>query len=146
MSRSPPGTLYSAELLALAVELADCPFDQAAPLTGTARSRTCGSSVTLSGRADRAGTLQDVGLRVSACAVGQAAAAIFVAGAAGRTASAIEAARRQTARWLAGSGPRPDWPGIEALEVALPHVGRHQAILLPWNAAIDALSKVKAAD
>jgi hypothetical protein len=30
------------------------------------------------------------------------------------------------------------------LEPALPHSGRHEAILLPWRAALDALSKDEA--
>ena len=71
-SRAP--ALYSTELLALAIELADYPFDAAAPAKGHARSRSCGSVIDLS---SSGGSLEDLGLRVSACAVGQASAAIF---------------------------------------------------------------------
>ena len=35
----------------------------------------------------------------------------------------------------------PDWPDLEMLAPALPYPGRHGAILLPWRAAADALSK-----
>ena len=37
--------LYSTDLLALAVSLADYPIDPELPLQGEVRSRTCGSSV-----------------------------------------------------------------------------------------------------
>ena len=40
--------LYSPQLLALAIELADYPFDGAAAATGRARSRSCGSVIELS--------------------------------------------------------------------------------------------------
>ena len=136
---NPPrrGALYSPELLALAIELANTPYDKSLPLKGEARSRTCGSRIELSFAPDFAA----LGMRVSACAVGQAAAAIFAGGAAGRDAGDIADARHAIADWLAGQGPIPDWPRIAMLEPALPHAGRHEAILLPWTAAIDALSK-----
>ena len=67
--------LYSPKLLALAVELADYPYDPAAIACGTARSRSCGSVIDLSSsQGDR---LETIGLKVTACAVGQASAAIF---------------------------------------------------------------------
>lgn len=129
--------LYSPELLALAVELADWPFDPAMPLHGHARSRTCGSTVTMSLRGD--GRIDALGLRVAACAVGQAAAAVFARGAVGRSPEELECTLAQMRGWLAGEGGLPDWPGIEALIPALDHPGRHEAILLPWRAALDAL-------
>ena len=75
MPTSRTAALYSPELLALAIELADFPFDPQARVTGEARSRSCGSTIALSSaRPDR---IERLGLRVSACAVGQASAALF---------------------------------------------------------------------
>lgn len=145
MNTRPRAALYSPELLALAVELADYPLDLDAACRGEARSRTCGSQIELSCGIDHNGILSSLGLRVSACAVGQAAAAIFAGHAVGRTASDIEAALSKIAAWLAGEGARPEWPRIGALEPALPHSARHGAILLPWAAALDALPKSDAA-
>ena len=130
------GVLYSPELLSLAVELARYPYDADLPLKGEARSRTCGSRIELS-CLDR---FADLGMRVSACAVGQAAAAIFAGGAPGKDIGRIAAAREQITGWLGGNGTLPDWPGIDTLAPALPHAGRHDAILLPWTAAERALS------
>ena len=132
--------LYSRELLGLAVELADYPYDPAAPFLGDARSRSCGSTLSLS----FADGFEALGMRVSACAVGQAAAAVFAASVHGCSAQDISAAATAIERWLAGEGDTPQWPRIGLLSPALPYRGRHEAILLPWRAAGAALSKGQA--
>ena len=139
-SRAP--ALYSTELLALAIELADYPFDAAAPAIGHARSRSCGSVIDLS---SSGGSLDDLGLRVSACAVGQASAAIFARESSGMDAAAVAAMVENLGEWLQDQAPSSILPRLELLEPARPHLGRHEAILLPWRAALDALSKTEAA-
>lgn len=139
-SRAP--ALYSTELLALAIELADYPFDAAAPAKGHARSRSCGSVINLS---SSGGSLEDLGLRVSACAVGQASAAIFARESSGMDAAAVAVMVENLGEWLQGQAPSSILPRLELLEPARPHLGRHEAILLPWRAALDALSKTEAA-
>ena len=139
-SRAP--ALYSTELLALAIELADYPFDAAAPAKGHARSRSCGSVIDLS---SSGGSLEDLGLRVSACAVGQASAANFARESSGMDAAAVAAMVENLGEWLQGQAPSSILPRLELLEPARPHLGRHEAILLPWRAALDALSKTEAA-
>ena len=139
-SRAP--ALYSTELLALAIELADYPFDAAAPAKGHARSRSCGSVIDLS---SSGGSLEDLGLRVSACAVGQASAAIFARESSGMDAAAVAAMVENLGEWLQDQAPSSILPRLELLEPARPHLGRHEAILLPWRAALDALSKTEAA-
>ncbi len=140
MTARPGSALYTPELLQLAVSLARFPFDRASGCTGEARSPTCGGRVAFSGTV-HGGQISAPGLRVTACAVGQAAAAIFVAHAAGRTRGEIEAARDAIMGWLASQGPPPVWPGIEALAPAIDYPGRHGAIPLAWNAALAALPK-----
>jgi NifU-like protein involved in Fe-S cluster formation len=135
------GALYTPELLALAVSLADWPLDPGAQCRGEARSATCGSSLAFSCSLDPRGAIRAPGLRVTACAVGQAASAIFIDHAAGRDRSEIAAARDQVGRWLANGGDLPDWPGFAALEPARAYPARHGAILLAWNAALAALPK-----
>ena len=81
MTASRGAVLYSTALLSLAVDLANFPFDASAIATGHARSRTCGSTVELSSRSEH--EIANLGLKVAACAVGQAAAAIFAREAAG---------------------------------------------------------------
>jgi len=38
----------------------------------------------------------------------------------------------------------PDWPGLDAIEAARAFPGRHGAMLLPWQAALAALSSERA--
>lgn len=132
--------LYTPELLALAVELADYPPLAKATCRGEARSPACGSTLALDLVLDAAGRIAALGLRARACAVGQAAAAIFARHAAGRDAAALDAAQQGIADWLAVQGERPDWPDLALLEAARAYPGRHGAILLPWRAALAALS------
>ena len=132
--------LYTPELLGLAVSLADYPLDPALPYQGSARSRSCGSTLDAGLALDEEGRVERLGLRVRACAVGQAAAALFAQGARGRQAAEIEAAHTAIAQWLSDGGEPPDWPGMAALAEARGYPGRHGAIMLPWTAALDALS------
>lgn len=134
--------LYTTQLLALAAGLAAWPWDESLPLKGTVRSRTCGSSLDMGLSVDGRGRIRRLGLRTQACAVGQAAAALFAAGASGKDEQAITSAGTAIADWLGKDGPRPDWPGIEVLEAARHVPGRHGAIMLAWIAAREALSSV----
>jgi len=79
-------------------------------------------------------------MKVQACAVGQAAAAVFADGASGRSAREISQTQADLSRWLAGEGKMPDWPGLSMIEPARAFPGRHGAIILPWRAAAGALS------
>ena len=132
--------LYSREMLALAVELAGRPMDPEASLQGEARSRTCGSVVTVSAARAGDGTLKDIGIRASSCAVGQAAAALFLRAAEGADEASLRDAQQQIERWLVQDGDLPAWPDLEIIEPARFYPARHAAILLPWKAALDALS------
>jgi NifU-like protein involved in Fe-S cluster formation len=132
--------LYTPELLGLAVELARHPALTQAAVRGEARSATCGSTLAMDLELDEAGRIQQLGLRVQACAVGQAAAAIFARHAAGRNAGDIGATLRGLEAWLAGEGELPDWPDLALIDAARDYPGRHGAILLPWRAALAALS------
>jgi len=137
--------LYTPELLGLAVELARHPLDASLPHVGEARSPACGSTLAVGLALDPAGSIERIGLRARACAVGQAAAAIFARHAPGRDAAQIDAAHLATQAWLEGEGALPDWPDLALIEPARAFPARHGAILLPWKAAACALSTVPAA-
>lgn len=141
MSAPNTAKLYTPELLALAVELADYPLNSQLPLTGEARSRSCGSSLEVSLSLNSSDQIEDIGMRVTACAVGQAAAAIFAGSAKGTTPEQLTTTLSQIDLWLSGQGELPDWRGLTALTPARDHAGRHGAILLPWKAAYAALCK-----
>ena len=137
--------LYTPQLLGLAVSLADWPLDPSHPYSAQARSTTCGSTVRFACALAPTGRIESPGIRVTACAVGQAAAALFIASASGRDRREIETARDGIVRWLSGQGSAPEWPGLTILDPARAYPARHGAILLPWNAALAALPKETAA-
>ncbi len=84
-------------------------------------------------------------MRARACAVGQAAAAIFARGAKGLDLVEILAAHDRIEGWLDGEAPIADWPGLELIAQAREYPARHGAIMLPWKAAVSALSSTPAA-
>lgn len=132
--------LYTPEMLAAAMELANVPPIADAALHGSARSPACGSTLDLDIDPTEDGNIGRVGMRVRACAVGQAAAAIFARHAATRRTSDICRTLESFSAWLAGEGPEPDWPDIALIAPARDYPGRHGAMLLPWKAAAAALS------
>jgi NifU-like protein involved in Fe-S cluster formation len=132
--------LYTPEILGLAAGLADYPGDSTLPLSGSARSKSCGSTLAVQLAIDDAGRVTRLGVAAHACAIGQAAAAVFARAAPGRSAAEIAAAERAIANWLAGEGGLPDWPGLGAIAPAAAYPSRHGAILLAWRAALSALS------
>lgn len=133
--------LYTPELLARAVRLAEYPLREDFPLGGEARSSTCGSAIRLGLACDDAGAVVALGIRAQACAVGQAAAAIFADSAVGRDRASMERSATEIRDWLASpQASLPDWPGIGLLSAARAYPARHGAIMLAWDAALRALS------
>lgn len=145
MSGRGGATLYTPDVLALAVELGDYPLRQDHRGQGEAHSRVCGSRIVV-GISEDAGRIAEIGARVSACAIGQAAAALFLRSARGLGHVEIAAALAELETWLAGDEALPKWPGISSLDGARPFPARHAAILLPWKAALAALSNPPGAD
>lgn len=132
--------LYTPELLALAVELSTWPPLENAPLHGEARSPTCGSTLAMDVALEDNGAIGRLGMRVRACAVGQASAAIFARHAHGRDADRLASDLQQLEAWIAGEGAQPGWPDLALIDAARGYPARHGAILLPWKAALAALS------
>jgi NifU-like protein involved in Fe-S cluster formation len=132
--------LYSPAVLALATRLADFPLDPSLAHRAEVRSRTCGSVVALGLDLGGEGAIARVGMQVSACAIGQASAAVLADAVCGRTPADIAATLAGIEAWLADEAPLPDWPELALLSPARDHPARHAALLLPWKAASKALS------
>ena len=137
--------LYTPEVLALTTALAAYRLEDALVLRSEARSRSCGSTLTLGLSLDAQDRIERVGVRSQACAIGQASAAIFAQAAVGRSAKEIATTAQAVTRWLSSEGELPDWPGIATIAAARDYPGRHGALLLPWNAALQLLSSHAAA-
>jgi NifU-like protein involved in Fe-S cluster formation len=131
--------LYSPEVLALATGLAAYRLHDELVLRTEARSRSCGSALTLGLVLDADGKVARVGLRSQACAIGQASAAIFAQAAEGRSMGELTRTADAMARWIAGEGTMPDWPGLGTIAAARDYPGRHGALMLPWTAVLQLL-------
>lgn len=144
MAVTPTTKLYTPNLLSLATQLSDYPLDRPFAYHSSGRSRTCGSTVEVGVDLDATGRVANLGIQVTACAIGQSSAAILAIGAKGRTPHEIAQARSDIARWLSapegGQFSLPDWPGFQPLEPAREHKGRHGALLMAWTAVSEALS------
>ncbi|MEM7700581.1 MAG: iron-sulfur cluster assembly scaffold protein [Pseudomonadota bacterium] len=132
--------LYTPQMLALSTELARYPWSDSFERQAEARSTVCGSTIALGLDLNADGQISRLGVKVSACAIGQSSAAILAKGAEGATEARLRETTEAIRRWLLGEGDLPDWPGLHTIAGALPHPGRHGALLLPWDAAIKAIS------
>ena len=135
--------LYTPQMLALTTELARHPLGTHHDRTAQGRSTVCGSALELGLDLDANGNVERIGMRVTACAVGQSAAASMAGSITGRDPSQIHSAVAQIRSWLDGEGRSPEWPRFEVLTAALAHPGRHGALVLPWETAAKALSAMK---
>lgn len=128
--------LYNRHILALAVENAAFPPLENAPLRGALRSAICGSHVHLDLILGSDGAIQQLGMAVQACALGQAAATLLARHATGLDHTALRAARDQLERWLRGEEQAPTWPDFGALLAVKDYPARHSAVLLPFDVAV----------
>lgn len=137
--------LYSTRILALASELPHPRRLEAPDGTATVRAPLCGSTVCVDIATD-AGRIVDYAANVKACALGQAAASVVAHAIVGCIADDVVAARDELRAMLQTDGPAPKAPfdGLEVLRAAHPFTNRHASILLTLDAAVDALSKVRA--
>ncbi|MFM6852573.1 MAG: iron-sulfur cluster assembly scaffold protein [Sphingopyxis sp.] len=136
------GSLYTPDILRLAMSIGDHPRLTHADASEEGRAPVCGSRVCVDVAVDGAGTLCAIGLDVHACAMGQAAAALFAADCAGRTAENLSAIAVDLAEWMMGARDAPpDWPRIDLLAPARAYPARHAAILLPFRVGALALRR-----
>lgn len=140
-------SLYSIDVLRRAASVADFP-----PLTdpdakAERRSPTCGSRMTVTLKLDDDGRIAAVGVDAKACALGQAAAAIFAASALGADQAAIQLARDQWRDYLAGEREAlPDWAGLDLLAAGRDYPARHPSMRLAFEAAAAALAEREMGD
>ena len=132
--------LYTPDLLAATIELVLYPPLETAGLRGESRSPTCGSTLAMDLLLANDKTIERIGLTVRACAVGQASAAVFARHAAGRSEAEIIGMAERFSAWLEDEAPMPEWPDMVLIAPARAYPARHGAMLLPWKAAITALS------
>lgn len=131
-------TLYNAEILRLAASIPHHARLAQAMATAEKRSPICGSRVTVDVGVDADGRVDQVGLLVRACALGQASASLLATHILGKTAAELAATRDALTAWLAREGDAPDWPGLDVFTPALDYSARHASIRLAFEAAAEA--------
>jgi NifU homolog involved in Fe-S cluster formation len=107
------------------------------------RSRTCGSRVRVWVALDSEGRVSELRQAVEACAYGQAAAALMAARAIGKDLAGAQADLDGLEKWLKDGAAPADWPELAALEPALQRTSRHEAILLPFRALVEAIGEAQ---
>jgi NifU-like protein involved in Fe-S cluster formation len=131
-----PSPLYTRDILRLAASIPHLGRLDTRQASAERRAPLCGSRVIVDVALDREGRIADLGQEVSACALGQASAALMGAHAIGRSAAEIAGAHDALAAWLAGTGADPGgWPGLRVFAPARAFPARHGAILLAFAAA-----------
>ena len=136
--------LYTVEILRLAASLPESTQLERIDAIAEERSPACGSSIHPEVQIGADGRIVCLNQEVHACAFGQASAALVAANAQGRSYQDVASAFEELSAWLSGGRPDPGhWPGLTALEPALPRVARHGAILLPFKALMAALDSCR---
>lgn len=131
--------LYNAEILRLAAGIPHHERLSDADASAEKRSPVCGSRVIVDIRRDGEGRVAALGLKVNACALGQASAALMARHAIGKTAAELGTARDALTNFLAGERDDPgDWPGLDIFAPALAHKARHPSIRLAFEAVAEA--------
>ena len=135
--------LYTRDILRLAASLGEAAELDRVDGEAERRSVTCGSRVWVAVTLAK-GAVAAVSQRVEACAFGQAAAALMIDSAVGKSSDEVRGALSGIERWLKGDDAAVTaWPGLGVLDPARARVGRHQAILLPFAALLGAIEAAR---
>ncbi|NJC06672.1 NifU-like protein involved in Fe-S cluster formation [Sphingomonas kaistensis] len=127
---------YTLDILRLAASLSVDGTLEGATHRAEARSTTCGSTIrTELGVAD--GRIAAIAQKVTACAYGQASAALVQGWAPGRLRAEVIVMRAALKAWLESRGEVPG--DFAVLAPVQGRAGRHGAVLLPFDALLKAL-------
>ena len=133
------GQLYNTDILTLSASLQNATLDHP---DGTARkvSKLCGSWLEIDIQMD-GDVVDNVALRVQACALGQASAAILQASIKGATLAELQNARDGLKAMLKenGSPPQGRFGQLALLESVRDYPARHQSTMLAFDAAVAAV-------
>jgi NifU-like protein involved in Fe-S cluster formation len=136
--------LYSDHLLDLAAN-APQPGRLTAPGASSRKvSRVCGSVVEVDLVVEK-GVVTAFGQSVSACAIGQASAAVMARNIVGSGTGALRALREQVIAMLkdGGSPPGGRWAELRWLAPVRDYPARHPSALLVFDAVVEALDKIE---
>lgn len=138
--------LYSARILGLVANMPRAGRLAAPDASAEKSAKLCGSRITVDVVVEN-GKIVDYAQDVSACALGQAAAAILGANVIGAELSDIELARDSLAAMLKANGPPPAgrFAELAVLEPVKDYPARHASTLLAFEATVEAVRKATGA-
>ncbi|MCW2308457.1 iron-sulfur cluster assembly scaffold protein [Rhodobium gokarnense] len=115
--------------------------------TATAHSRLCGSTVTVDIRMTD-GAVSDFAHDVKACALGQASSSIMARHVIGATGDELRQVRDEMKAMLKENGAPPSgkWADLAYLEPVRDYRARHTSTMLTFNAVVDAVEQIEAAE
>jgi NifU-like protein involved in Fe-S cluster formation len=113
--------------------------------TAVAHSKLCGSTVTVD-VSMKDGRVSDFAQEVKACALGQASSSIMARNVVGSTPEELREVRDAVRRMLKENGPPPGgrWADCAVLEPVRDYKARQASTLLPFDAVVDAVTRIEA--
>lgn len=141
--------LYPEAMLALATRGDGGGRLDAPDATVTLDNPLCGDRVTLDLRLDGDGRVVELAHAVRGCVLCRAAAALLGEHAVGLDAAGLGAVRDGLRGRLRAGTPLPDdpaWSELAVFEPVAAHRSRHECVLLPFEAAVEALSGAHESD
>ena len=104
----------------------------------------CGDRVTIDLRRDASDRIVELGHTVRGCVLCRAAATVLGEHAEGQDAAALAAVRAGLRAHLRREGERPAdprWADLAVFDAVAPHKSRHECVLLPFEAVLEALGR-----
>lgn len=134
--------IYNDRILELAADIPHLGRLENPDATATARSRLCGSMVTVDLALDGE-VVRDFRHDVKACALGQASSSVMARNVVGSSADELRALRETMTRMLKEGGEPPEgrWADLAAFVPVREHKARHASTLLTFDAVVKALDE-----
>lgn len=139
--------IYNKRILELAGNIPRQGRLAAPQASASAHSKLCGSTVTVDVAMEN-GKVSDFAHEVKACALGQASSSIMAHNVIGSTPAELRKLRETVRAMLKEGGEPPregKWVDIAVLEPVREYKARHASTLLTFDAVVDAVGKIEAA-
>ena len=136
--------IYTKTILRFASNIPNAERLKSPDVSITKRTAVCGSSMTVDLNIKN-GKIEDIGLDIKACALGQASASILAKNILGSNCKEIQTLRHSIFFMLTGDGsaPKNKFSDYEILSPAKDYKNRHASILLALDAVVEAIDQIR---
>jgi NifU-like protein involved in Fe-S cluster formation len=138
--------VYNKRILELAANIPRIGRLSAAQATAAKHSKLCGSKVTVD-IVMQHGRVTDFAHEVKACALGQASSSLMARHVIGASGDELRALRKSVLAMLKENGQPPGepWADFAVLEPIRDYKARHASTMLTFDAVVDAVEQIEAA-